>query len=467
MRAEERMNGSDRSSYQSVYRTRWAVWSVLFIGWLCGIAAIIGRGGAVEWFLTAVITIIALISGIAPIIAAAGLEAVRTVSNERAMGGGEVEVTLVLKRAYAIPFVWLAIEDRAVNVTSIYARQVAFRTMQLAPMKQDNQITYKLKQLRRGKHQFDELTVTVGDWLGLTALHKRLSIASELIVLPNVTALQLQAGPPSSAAPNGNEHAPSAAERNAAIAAEIKGAMIHSGIGPDSRPYREGDSLRHVDWRSAARGNGLQTKLHGHEEHVRKLIAIDTLASSYDKKDQLFDAAASWTALALEEAVMYGSEAILLTGQRDKGDAGESSFESRNVFMDQQPARMAIEGARYRLADLQLQIAELRAGEVSSLHEELKEALQGGRKGGSFFVFTGNWRSGAIWGELANIATERGCRVELFVVTGTSRPTFAMREMQKRLESSGIRMTWLHVPEGKDKLPYAQEGGGTYAYAEA
>jgi len=466
MRADQQFqNDRTSSGQQPVYRTRWAVWCVLAAGWLCGVFSLALRGGAVEWFLTAAITLIGLISGLAPFLAAAGIEAVRTVSADRVDGGREVVVSLLVKRAYAVPFVWLAIQDIAVNVTSIRTGKVSFRTLQLSPIKPNSQITYKLMQLRRGKHQFGEVTVTAGDWLGLTAVRRRLPVQSELTVLPSIPAQELTAAEPSTEARRGKEHTLGLDDRNAAIAAELKAAMRSAGIGPDSRPYREGDSLRHVDWRAAARGNDLQTKLHGSEEPALKLIALDTVAESYDKEDRLFDAAASWASLALEEAVMSGADVMLLTGQKaKKAEAGTLSAQHADKT-DKGLTHTAIEGARSKLAGLQLELAELRAGEASALQEQLKEALEPGRKGGAIFLFTGNWRTGSSWAELATLAAEHGCRLELYVVTGTSVPTFAMREAQKWLESGGIKLTWLHEPEGRDKLPFALEGGGAHAYA--
>ena len=505
-----------------LYRTRWMVWLLLIAGWLGGATAIVSRGGAVEWFMTAVITIIALISGLAPYMATKGIEAVRIVSRTQVESGGEAEVSLVVKRAYTVPFVWLAVQDLAVNQTSMADRHVRFRVVQLAPWLQESNVTYTLKELERGKHQFAEVTITAGDWLGLTAVHRRLKVESELIVLPSAPVrggISLEDG---GADLHMEEPPLSADDRNELVAAELKTSMGREGIGPESRPFREGDSLRHVDWRSAARGSDWMTKLHSHERPIQKLIVLDTAADSYERKDRLFDAAASWVSLALEEAVLAGNEAVLLTGQQHKapfasasgqtsghaggasvsgqtsghaggagvsgqtsghaggaGASGQTSGHAGGAGVSGQDRvdmlygsgerssyYAAIEGARTRLYELQLHLAQLRASDDCRLRDEVKELLKSGIRESTLYVFTGDWRSGAVWCELAALAAEHSCRLQLFIVTGSSVPSFAMRETQKWLESCGMKLSWLHEPERASRQPFAEEGGAFYAYAK-
>jgi|GEM_PF-2109064 len=557
-----------------LYRTRWMVWLLLIAGWLGGATAIVSRGGAVEWFMTAVITIIALISGLAPYMATKGIEAVRIVSRTQVESGGEAEVSLVVKRAYTVPFVWLAVQDLAVNQTSMADRHVRFRVVQLAPWLQESNVTYTLKELERGKHQFAEVTITAGDWLGLTAVHRRLKVESELIVLPSAPVrggISLEDG---GADLHMEEPPLSADDRNELVAAELKTSMGREGIGPESRPFREGDSLRHVDWRSAARGSDWMTKLHSHERPIQKLIVLDTAADSYERKDRLFDAAASWVSLALEEAVLAGNEAVLLTGQQHKapfasasgqtsghaggasvsgqtsghaggagvsgqtsghaggagvsgqtsghaggagasgqtsghaggaGASGQTSGHAGGAGVSGQTSGhagragvsgqtsghaggagvsgqdrvdmlygsgerssyyAAIEGARTRLYELQLHLAQLRASDDCRLRDEVKELLKSGIRESTLYVFTGDWRSGAVWCELAALAAEHSCRLQLFIVTGSSVPSFAMRETQKWLESCGMKLSWLHEPERASRQPFAEEGGAFYAYAK-
>lgn len=94
------------------------------------------------------------------------------------------------------------------------------------------------------------------------------------------------------------------------------------------------------------------------------------------------------------------------------------------------------------------------------LHEE-----QLMERGGAILAFTGDWRSGKQWGDLSAYAASKSCRLDLFIAVQNAVPTYAMREQQKWLESSGVKVTWLPIPAGMNELPFAVEGGEQHVYA--
>lgn len=435
------------------YRTRWLAWAIIGAGWIGCAAAILLRGGAVEWFMAAVLTMVMAVSGLAPALAAAGFSAARVLSQELTREGGQLVISLTLKRSLLIPIVWIAVHDETMNESSAANRKISIRTVFTPALRKETTYRYTLHKLRRGRHPFEHVTVTVGDWLGLTAIRKRVECKSEFIVLPGIpqpengTKTERAGGAAIYAVPS-----PLTGEaldrRGEAGREEIEAAVRAAGMGPHSRPYREGDSLRHLDWRSAAKGRGLHTKVYTPEQPVQTFIAVDTLASAYDKDDRLFDACVGWAALAVTKAAWLGSGVTLLLGQG--GQAIQLPADDRTED--------GISGMLHAMA-------LLRAEGKGSLAGSFVRGSKMLTRGCTILVFSADWRGGRSWGELAGYAAEHGCRLELFIVTRSNIPSFAMREQQKWLESGGVKLTWLHVPAGMAALPYAEEGGEAHEFA--
>lgn len=448
----------------SVYRTRGLVWCAIAIGWICCAASVLLRGGAVEWFLGSVLSAVIIVSGIAPALAAAGLTVTRLLPRNITQDGKDAEVRITLKRSFVIPFVWIAVCDETANESSAAANRISFRTVFFPLLQKETMIPYTLRRLRRGRHQFGDVSVTIGDWLGLTAIHKRLVYPSELVVLPGLPQAEFIDYTERSGGYGGQMNRSLTAGagidyRGDAGREEIAAAVRAAGIGPETRPYREGDSLRHVDFRNAAKGRGLQTKVYTREQPVQTLIAVDTVASAYDRDDRLFDACIGWASHAVQQAEALGSDVTLLAGQQSIG-AQSNDMEQGQLL------RTSLDGdISIRLSDMLQMMALLRPEERGSLAASFVNGQGLITRGGTVLVFTADWRGGRSWGELAGFAAEKGCRMELFIVTRNTVPSFAMREQQKWLESGGVKVTWLHVPTHKNVLPYAEEGGDEHDYA--
>lgn len=446
---------SDESQFNSIYRTRWVAWSFIAVGWGCSLAAVMLRGGAVEWFLAVVLSIIIAISGLAPIIAAGGISAVRVLSRQDTREGGCIGVQLTLKRSYLIPLVWLAVRDETVNDSSASNHRISFRKVLLPVLSKEATVQYTLHKLRRGRHPFGPVSITVGDWLGLTAVHRKIESRSEFVVLPGMPSAELSESMRQKGAVAANSLglplAGAALDyRGEAGREEITAAVRAAGLGPDNRPYREGDSLRHLDWRSAAKGRGLYTKLHSLEQPLKTFIAVDTMATAYDGDDRLFDACVGWASLAVQQAAVFGSAVTLLWGQTETAQSQNQGKSENGLGINEQGENVS---------ELLHRMALLRAEGTGSLAGGLAKGHYVLTRGGTILVFTADWRGGRSWGELAGFAAEQGCRMELFIVTRSSVPSFAMREQQKWLERGDVKVTWLHVPASMNALPYTEEGG--------
>jgi uncharacterized protein (DUF58 family) len=107
-------------------------------------------------------------------------------------------------------------------------------------------INYPLRPALRGSHRIGPLTAASTDPLGLAQFERELAAPSTLLVVPRV--VPLRGLPPALGSGEGTPGA----------------ALAHQGQGQSDvliRPYRQGDELRRVHWRSTARHDDLMVRL--------------------------------------------------------------------------------------------------------------------------------------------------------------------------------------------------------------
>lgn len=446
------------------YRTRWGVWVVLISSWGVSLAAVIMRGGAVETFLLTVLGMVILLSALSPLFAVKGLGASRAVAAGQVKDGGEVSVRLTISRSRAVPFIWLAVCDEMFNASSLAKEKMEYRFVAAPLFRKELTIDYTALSMNRGHHCFDTVTITVGDWLGLTAIKRQIACSDELLVLPalpesDVRRLVLDGGIIAGDEAGGPF---TVQQGDVGDRGWNESKRRHSGTGPESRPYREGDSLRHVNWRAAAKGRGLHTKEHTLEQPAELTVIVDTSTSGYGGDERLFDACTGWAAQAIERTTADGGVVRLIVAQgNDKAKqspARKSSLKlgEKRKNRNSHNRQMASVLAEY-LARLCL------SGESMKL-DMIRQELGGMKQGGILRCFSADWRNGQSWGLLASYAVERGCRMELYMVTKQSVLSFTMREQQRFLEGCGIQVNWLAFPEQMNRLPQMVEGGSIHAH---
>ncbi|MFF2885636.1 DUF58 domain-containing protein [Paenibacillus sp. NPDC057967] len=434
---------------RSRYRTRWAAWSVLFAGLLCAGVAVVARGGAVEWFMFVLLAGIGVISAGLPIAAAKSVVLKRTVSETEIEAGESVQVTLSLESKWRVPVVWIAIKETVSNASALNNRSIPYTTVLSPMLGKSSVIHYSLEELARGVHRFGTVTVTCGDLFGLTAIRKEIEWETELVVLP--TLPENDGSSPFQTTgrrqPDSSAYALSAnlVSEGTDAYAELLG---KAGLGPDSRPYREGDSLRHLDFRAAARGRGLYTKLHdGDESRTERFVWMDQFAAPYGKDSRLFDACISWTLLDVQRSSEAGGSVMLYANEWTYPLTGASGSEQW----------MRISELRHMLARLTPSDTQQ---EWSGLAELEDERYKGERM---LTVYSADWQNAGRWLKLAEQAGGYGFKLELYGVTRSAVPSFAMRETGRLLEAGGIRCYWLHAAQSKEA--WASAGKGEDAYA--
>ncbi|MCM3630897.1 DUF58 domain-containing protein [Paenibacillus glycanilyticus] len=441
------------------YRTRWGAWLIITGGWSFSLVGFLTRGGAVETFMLIVLSLLPILSVALPLISAIGLSVGRVIPDPNIKDGGEAAVKLTLKRTSAVPFVWLAVHDGMTNASAAGKPRLDYRYIVMPLLRKEIEISYSVLAVRRGEHQFGQVTVTVGDWLGLTAIHRRLECPGTLIAVPALPeelgrraerlhgAVAEQISGDSSAAyiSDSGEISETTADR----------LLQQAGIGPDSRPYREGDSMRHINWRAAAKGRGMFTKQHMVEQPAVIMMIADTFSAAYSHDGRLFDASLAWMARGIERAAAEGCEIRLIAG------AEEAKPDKKASFRKGEKKRGGVTGQQEKA--LLERLARLRLAKSAVSVDSLRTELGGLKPGGIVHVYTADWKRGQSWIQLAGYAADHSCRIELHVVTKQSVLTYAMREQQRLLEQAGLLVNWLAYPERMNRQPQTAEGGGRHA----
>lgn len=434
---------------RSRYRTRWAAWTVLLAGLLCAGVGAVARGGAVEWFMFALLGGIGAISLWLPIAASKSITLKRMLSETEIDAGESIQVTLSMERKWRVPMVWIAIEETVSNTSSLHNGPVPHTTV-LAPMlARSSAVSYSLGELARGVYRFGSATVTCGDLFGLTAIRRTIEWETEFTVLP---ALPKSDG--SSRVQLAGRHKPDTSVYTASASARGEGTDAYAellgkaGLGPDSRPYRDGDSLRHLDFRAAARGRGLYTKLHdGDESRTERFVWIDPFAAPYGNDSRLFDACISWALLDVQRSSEAGGSVMLYADEWTYHLSGTSGSEQM-----------------IRVAELKHMLARLTPSNTQKEWPGLA-LLEDDRYRGEqmLTIYSADWQNAGRWLKLAERAGGFGFKLELYGITKSAVPSFAMREAGRLLEASGVHCYWLHAVQSKESRASALKGEGAYA----
>lgn len=445
---------------------------MIVLSFACSLGAGILRGGAVEWFVCAILAGLALVSGLLPALSSSGL-ALRheTFSKDGRVGdkpkdgdafaegisvtprivaaGEAATVMLELKRAWPVPLVWIALEDGAKRTNPQGSRSFRCRSLLVPGFRRNITFAYEVAGLERGHYRADSLQLITGDWLGISAVRRTLTRKQEWLVLPREEQSEeadLAAGSDDMYGKASDKRMPG----NPFEGIPVEGApnkVMPAGGGPESRPFRHGDSFRHLDVRAAARGRGQYTKLQAFERHATAQIVIDGF---------LPGAAGNRNELLLETCI--GSALRMARYSAKEGatvHAGKWSCELKPEFPE-------------AMAELQRLLAYMEPdGEPD--HACIRMACEELRSGGSLAVFSADWDNAARWSELAEWAStaaagsgERG--ITLYFAIGQDDRQQDRKMRQAWLEERGIGVIWLQSRQRDEQSVSASgEGGLTYA----
>ncbi|SDO07423.1 DUF58 domain-containing protein [Lentzea jiangxiensis] len=171
-----------------------------------------------------------------------GLHAARYLAPSRVPVGAASEVKLDLRSTGRLPTGGLMLEDTVPYALGARPRFLVERLPRNTP----TALRYPLKPVMRGIQQVGPLMARITDPFGLAEFDRELAGRSRLVVVPRVVRLAgLPGGSGMGAGDDGS-------------------VRLRAGQGEDDavvRPYRQGDDLRKVHWRSTARRDELMVRV--------------------------------------------------------------------------------------------------------------------------------------------------------------------------------------------------------------
>ncbi len=198
-----------------------------------------------------------------------GVSYERQLGQHRALFGEEVSLVTTVTNDKLLPLSWLHVEDELSSQLTVRGgvvraphevRHVLVQLMALMPYQQ---VTRHMTVVcdRRGEHRFGPVRLRSGDPVGWGSEVRSDDLADRLLVYPKVfplvrlgAAARLPLGP----------------DRAARLLLGDPSRV--AGV----RPYRPGDSLRHVDWRATARSREPLVRIHEPTASPRAAVFLDT-----------------------------------------------------------------------------------------------------------------------------------------------------------------------------------------------
>lgn len=237
----------------------------------------------------------------------------RQVSPARVPAGQAVRVNLRIENVSRLPTGLLLAED---TVPYSLGSRPRFILERIEPGGYRD-LDYPLRSDVRGKFTVGPLRLRVADTFGLVELGRSFSTRSTLVVSPKVVPLPGRVTPASWLG-DGEGRA-----RVAAAAGEDD---------PAPRPYRDGDELRRVHWRSTARYGELMVRREEQQWRNHAVLLLDTRRSAHagSGASSSFEAAVSAAASIGVHLAMQGFAGQLVTDTGAVSDGG--AFE--DVLLD-------------------------------------------------------------------------------------------------------------------------------------
>jgi uncharacterized protein (DUF58 family) len=220
------------------------------------------RGGEEGWFLLCCLSAVAVYALAAAFWSLRGVEVRRILDRTRLNDGGDLLVTVNVRRRFGFPVAWLVVSDSWVRGdgsggddgdAETFSRQKrtfngsgTHNKLVFLGLRREVEYRYRIVEPGRGCYRFQETVVSVGDLLGVFIKRKRVQCPQKFIVYPRVLAM--------------DEVVPAAGISGYGRTQPLIAPRSGSAFG-GIREYVQGDSLSRIHWKSSAKARSLKTKL--------------------------------------------------------------------------------------------------------------------------------------------------------------------------------------------------------------
>jgi uncharacterized protein (DUF58 family) len=247
------------------WANRYVYWLKQPIGWLIVAAAaclLIGLFLAPQgWVMFAALTAVIFLGVIWPWVAIRGVSCRLSFNRRRATEGDSVQVTLSIKNSFPWPIWGLAVEGGFFSEDLSPSNDATAVALARVPGWATTDFKWEYEPHRRGLYPSGICSISSAFPFGIWSAHDEMQINSELIVWPKT--VKLASIPP--------------VQGNDPTATGIL--MNQAGLEGDVlavRPYRRGDSLKHIHWPQTARHNRFIVCERQTAAHRRVEVSIDT-----------------------------------------------------------------------------------------------------------------------------------------------------------------------------------------------
>lgn len=258
----------------------------------------------VSVFVVALPILVCLLTAVARV----GLHAQRQLNPVRTPVGGRAEVTLHITSTGRLPTGGLLVSDGVPYSLGGKPRFV----IEHLPRHTGTRLRYHVQPMLRGVQQLGPLKATITDPFGLAEFERELAHTSRLIVVPRI--VKLVGVPGGSGLGSGDDGS----------------VRLNAGQGDDDaivRPYRQGDDLRKVHWRSTAKRDEMMVRVEERPWRGGTTVLLDHRAPAHrgTGANSSLEWAVSFAASICLHLHRYGQRIRLITESgglivRDSGD---------------------------------------------------------------------------------------------------------------------------------------------------
>ncbi|MFH5781715.1 DUF58 domain-containing protein [Heyndrickxia sp. FSL K6-6286] len=217
----------------------WGKFLLLILFLLLTFSYAMFQGGFVSWFLFYSFTPFALYALLIALYPLSDLTVERRFNRDTYAAGEHLDMVITIDRNYPFPLFFLIINNTS-SLSTRNGKQILF-----PGFKKHIQLKYSMANIPRGEHCFYDISIKVGDPLGLFSKEKSFSLKKFILVYPSYTDIIYRSI--------------ESRYEQGATASQIKiqnDTTMVSGI----RNYEPGDRFTWIDWKATARMNEMKTK---------------------------------------------------------------------------------------------------------------------------------------------------------------------------------------------------------------
>ncbi len=250
------------------------------------------QGGFVSWFLFYSFLPFALYSVLISLYPASDLFVERSFKSSEYKAGDELKVTLTISRKIPFPLFYLVVDD-IVTESIFYRASIQRAKAMINPgFRKRVTITYYIKELPRGEHEFTHVRFKTGDFFGIFEKEITVECKNTILVYPSFVDVPYR--------PLENRYDQGMTSSSVKIQ---KDTTMATGV----REYTPGDRFSWIHWKSFARTNQLMTKEFEERQSHDVLIVLDR------EKSPAFEQMVTFAASAIRSIIKKGAQVGLVS----------------------------------------------------------------------------------------------------------------------------------------------------------